>query len=108
MPINHTKEAQRAAAMIKRWGIAAKLSRNGTLRDCVAATLDFTPAGKGLNLDEVSRFLVAAPLAVPPDHELDKLVFNGSVYQLTAPVKGPRPGGVPYYYDITVLYESAA
>lgn len=108
MPIDHNKEALRAASMIKRRGVASKLSRNGVLRDCVAAMLEFSPSGKGLNLDEVSRFLVAAPLAIPPDHERDKLIFNGAVYQLTAPVRGPRPAGIPYYYDLTTVYESAA
>lgn len=108
MPINHNREAQRAAAGIKRWGAPAKLSRNGVLRDCIAGVLDFNPTSKGLNLDGVARMRVAAPLAIPPDHEHDKLIFKGAVYQIPNPVKGARPGGVPYFYDFDVLYESAA
>lgn len=108
MPINHDREALRASSGIKRWGAAAKLSRAGILRDCIAGILDYNPTSKGLNLDDAARVRVAAPLAIPPDHELDKLIFKGAVYQITSPVKGARPGGVAYFYDLDVLYESIA
>jgi hypothetical protein len=101
-------EASHAAEMIARWGNSAVLRRSGTDRPCVAAELEFNPTQRNLELAGVRRFLLAAPLDPPPNHELDLLVAFGEILRLVAPVKGPRPDGVVVYYDLLVEYQSAA
>jgi hypothetical protein len=99
--------AARAASMIERWGGPAQLLRNGTtLRDCTAAVLDFTPHGEGLGLRGTKRALIAAPLAIPPDHEQDELIHNGERYAIVQPVKGPRPAVSVIYYDAELAYRA--
>lgn len=104
--------AARAADHIARWGGPAKLLRNGTtLRDCTAAFLDYNPRGEGLGLREAARLLIAAPLAIPPDHEVDEVILTEggrtARYAIVAPVKGPRPGGIAVYFDCDIVYRAA-
>lgn len=101
-------EQDHAAEMIASWGQPAKLRRGVEERDCIAAELEFNPQARGLELAGVRRFLIAAPLDIPPYHEQDLLIANGEVLRLVVPVKGPRPDGVPVYYDLLVEYQSAA
>lgn len=99
--------ALRAAAHIERWGVTAYLLRDDVARECKAAILDHTPRSRGLAMEGAERMLIAAPLDIEPDYEVDRIVFQGSIYQLVAPVKGPRPAGVAIYFDADVVYESA-
>lgn len=110
MAIDFAEMAEHAAAMIRDWGSAAKLVRNGVERDCFAAVLDYNPRARGqaaLQLEGAERALIAAPLAIPPDFEQDKLAHGGKLYQIPTPVKGPRPAGVVVFYDADVIYERA-
>lgn len=107
MGIDHDGMARRAGSMIARWGKPAKLLRGGVLRDCVAAVLDYNPRARGLALEGAERALIAAPLAIPPDHEQDKLVHGEKLYQIPTPVKGPRPGDVVVFFDADIIYERA-
>lgn len=97
--------AARAKVLLARWGRDAHLLRGVELRPCIAAFLEFNPREQGLALEGARRVYVGAPLDVAPDHELDKLVFNGELYSIVAPVKGPRPAGTPILFDLIVLYE---
>lgn len=107
MAIDHDGMAKRAGAMIARWGKKAKLLRDGVERDCVAAVLDYNPRARQLSLEGAERVLIAAPLDIPPDHEKDKLIHGGRLYQIPTPVKGPRPGDVAIFYDADIVYERA-
>lgn len=107
MTIADEAMAGRCAAMIARWGRPAQLLRGTELRDCVAAVLDYTPHAAQMALEGSKQALLAAPLAVEPDHEKDELIFNGKKYAIVAPVKGPRPADIPIYYDLSVIYRSA-
>jgi len=101
-------EMQKAAGdMIRDWGAPAKLLRGASTRECFGAVLDYTPRTQGLALEGSQRMLMVAPLAIPPDHEHDKLIWKGGLYQLPSPVKGPRPGGPTVFYDFEVLFERA-
>jgi hypothetical protein len=97
--------ALRAGTLISRWGGPAFLLRGSALRDCTAVTLEYKPRGQGLALDDARQVLIAAPLDVPPDHEQDKFIQGDQLYGIVMPVKGPRPAGVPIYYDLTVTFE---
>lgn len=101
-------ESQHAGECIARWGAPAKLRRSGVDRDCIAAELEFSPGAKNLELAGVRKYLLAAPLDTPPNHELDLLVANGEVMRLVVPVKGPRPDGQPVYYELLVEFQSVA
>lgn len=96
--------AARAGSMIQRWGGAAQLLRDGELRSCVAATLDYNPRASQLNMQDLERALIAAPLTVAPHHQRDFLIKNGRKYRIVAPVKGPRPGERTIYYDLDIVY----
>lgn len=96
-----------AAFIIERWGGPAYLFRedDGIARECIAAKVDNTPRARGLALEGAARYLIAAPLAIEPDHELDKLVVGSKLYQIVNPVKGPQPNDVSIYFDLDVVYE---
>lgn len=100
--------AQKAADhQIRRFGGAARLRRSGVDRTCTAAFLEYSPREKGLLLDGARRVLVSPlGLSEPPNHELDLLVFAGSIYRIIAPVGGPRPAGKPIYYDLAVVFQA--
>jgi hypothetical protein len=108
MTIANASMAARAAAMIKRWGRPAALRRNGSDRDIIAGTLDFSPRANRENLDGAQRVIVAAPVSPAPDHELDQLVMDGNVFNIIEPVKGPRPANIAMFYDLAVVYVGPA
>lgn len=107
MSIADAAMAGRAGAIIARWGIPAQLLRGTTLRPCKAAILGHSPRARGLAMEGAEQVLIAAPLAIEPDHEQDFLIFKGKKYAIVSPVKGPRPGGDAIYYDADVVYNSA-
>lgn len=96
-----------AAFIIERWGGPAYLFRedDGVARECIAAKLEHNPRARSLALEGAERFLLAAPLEIEPDHELDKLVVGSKMYQIVNPVKGPQPADVPIYFDLDVVYD---
>lgn len=107
MPIDHSALQASAGSMIGDWGLPAQLLRGSELRPCTAAVLDYIPRGKQLILEGAERCLIAAPLAIPPNHELDKLVKSGKLYNIVDPAKGPRPADIAVYYDLLIIYDRA-
>lgn len=109
MTIADAGMAARAGALIARWGAPGYLLRGTTLRTCVTAVLDHNPRRRGEELEVSERVLLAAPLTIPPEHDRDKLIMgtsgNWKLYQITEPVKGPRPGQVVIYYEVSVAEE---
>lgn len=99
---------ERCGALVAEWGVPAKLVRSGMARDCIAATLDYKPGPQGLALVDAKQVLIAAPLEIEPDHELDKFYLNGKLYDIALPVKGPRPNDIPVYFDLLVQYSQEA
>lgn len=87
----------------------AKLRRGATDRNCTAAILDYSPREAQLRLDGARRMLISAKgLDIAPDHEQDMLLFTptGELFRIVSPVLGPRPAGVPIFYDCEVMYDS--
>lgn len=86
-----------------------KLRRDGADRNCTVAILEYKPHEKGLILEGALRALISTiNLNEPPDHEQDKLVHNGKIYNLVLADVGPRPGGTAIFHDMSVVYDSAA
>jgi len=114
---NFNRIQRRADSLIARFGGGlgkGKLRREGIPdRPCSCVIIEYSPNEKGLVLDGSRRALVSrfdpvtkAPLALPPNHELDKLVFAGEVMRIVKPDTGPRPNGEPVYHDLEVTYDS--
>jgi len=109
---NYTRSQQTAHRQIARFGGPAKLRRNGVDRDCTAAVVDFDPKDRNLILDGARRVLVSplhngAPLAIPPNHEQDLLIYKGEVLMLVQPPRGPRPAAISIFYDLAGIYKEA-
>jgi hypothetical protein len=113
---NYARLQKRADNMITRFGGKknnGKLRRNGVDRPCTCVVIEYTPSAVGLVQPGSRRALVSkfdpttgAPLAQPPDHEQDLLVFAGDVLRIVMPDSGPRPNGDPVYHDLEVQYDS--
>lgn len=114
MGYNITRARSVAHRQIVRFGrtpanplALGKLRRNGADRSCTVAIIDYKPHEKGLVLDGAVRALVSTQgLTEVPDHEQDLLIHNGKSYRLVAPDVGLRPGGVPIFHDLQVLYNA--
>ena len=90
--------------MIRRWGGPAFLERDGVRRPCVAARQEYKPQEVALfEIGSERMYVSAKNLAVPPDPQLDKLIFNGKRYSITQEPKGPRPNGMVMFYDCNVM-----
>lgn len=107
---DHARAQRVAGNQIERFGSPGKLRSiaDGSERDCKVAILEYGPRESQLRLEGYERALIAAPLAVPPNHETDLLVANGNVYRIVLPIRGPRPGGHAIYYEAQVLYDARA
>jgi hypothetical protein len=113
---NFARIQKRADSLIARFGGGTglgKLRRNGVDRPCTCVLIEYKPFEKQFVLEGARRALVSRfdpntgqPLDLPPNHELDKLVFAGEVLRIVAPDKGPRPNGEPVFHDLEVLYDS--
>jgi hypothetical protein len=94
--------------MIAAFGGPGKLSRNGTLRDCVIGDLTFDPRRRDLVIEGKRIFLIAALFGgveiVEPHHEQDLVVAFGETLRIVEPVRGPRPGGSPIFFEVTCEY----
>ena len=85
-----------------------QLRRSGILRDCTTAILEYKPHEKGLVLEGAQRSLISViGLTLPPNHELDILLYNGRAYRLVQADMGPRPGGTPIFHDYQVIYDAS-
>ena len=113
-PFDYGRSQRKADDMIRRRGGTGKLRREGSAdRGCSCVVIEYTPRERGLVNDGARRALVSAldpatraPLATPPDHMLDRVVFAGEVLRIVAPDRGPRPSGVVVFHDLEVRYDS--
>lgn len=116
--------AQRTAdRQIRKFGTSAKapgavgalvVIEGGAQRACIVGIVDYKPYERGLVEEGAVRALISyfdpngVALDPPPHHQTDKLLCAGSWYNFVAPIAGPRPGGVPVFYDCQVVYDSTA
>lgn len=97
-----------ALRMITRWGRTAQLDRSGSLRNCKCAIVDYRPRDRDLVTDGARRALIAAQgLTIPPDRELDILVFNGQRFRFAAKPTVYGPDGTDILYDCEVIYDAS-
>jgi hypothetical protein len=107
MAYNSSRGQATSLRQIKKFGGAGYLRRDGDDRPCWVGIVDYKPRDAELRTVGARRALVAAKdLAVPPDREQDLIVFAGEVWRIVTPVSGPRPNGVPLFYDCEVVYDS--
>jgi len=117
MAYNYTRARQTSDMQIAKFGGGKGLGllrREGIAdRKVTCAVIDYKPNEQGLREVGARRAMVSALdpvtggiLAVPPDHNKDKLIFAGEVLRIVNPDRGPRPSGVPVYHDLEVLYDS--
>lgn len=113
---NYARMVQKADQLIAKFGqpTPALLRRTGIDdRKCTAVMIDYKPREQGLRNVGARRFLISTidpitrlTLKLPPDFELDLIVFAGSAYRFPTPDEGPRPAGVTLYHDMEGIYDS--
>lgn len=113
---NYARMVKKANQLIQKFGqpTPAKLRRDGINdRPCTVVMIGYTPRQQELRSVGAVRFLISTidpvthlTLALPPNHELDMVVFAGSVYRLPTPDEGPRPGGTILYHDMEGVYDA--
>lgn len=89
----------------------ARLERDGVLRRCVAARLEYEVKERGLFAENSSRILISTiGLVLPePDFELDAVIFAGDRYKILLPINGFRQGpSSVLFYDCNVVFHSKA
>lgn len=109
--MDHARAQLVVLGQILKFGTSAVLRRGATDRPCIAGELIDKARSNDRRAAGSRTFLVAAVLVggtaiVAPDHEQDKLVFNGEVFTIPAPVKKLAPAGVAHYYELEVLFQS--
>lgn len=93
---------------IKKFGGAGYLLREGVYRPCWVGIVDYKPYDARLKEVGARRALVAASgLEIPPDRDEDTIVFKGEIWRIVNPPTGPRPNGVPLFYDCEVVLVGA-
>jgi hypothetical protein len=106
---NHLASQKRAHNHINRWGGIGQLVRGGVGRNATMAILEFSPRERNLVEEGVERIRVSAKgLTVPPDTDLDQVVFKGRKYNIQEPPLGPRPNGIAIFHDLYVIYTGPA
>jgi hypothetical protein len=108
---DYTRAQKVCDRQIRRFGgkdaLTAKLDRNGVLRSCIAARIEYTPKERALVIDGSSRMLISViGLVAPiPVFDLDMIIFAGERYKFNVPITGFRQGsGTVLYYDGNVTY----
>lgn len=112
--LDYQRTRKKADKLITRFGqpTPAKLRRAGVDRDCTAVLIDYRSNERGLRLEGARRLLISTynPTTrtdlVPPDHELDMVVFNNELLRIVKPDEGLRPGGITIFHDLEVVYDS--
>lgn len=101
----------KADALIRKNGRSdAKLRRGSVNRRCAAVVVDYKPREQELRSVGAQQALVSCfdpitkAVIIPPDPNLDVLVWNGSIYNIVAPDRGPRPAGDAVWHDLEVVY----
>jgi len=87
----------------------ARLEREGQLRRCVAARLEYDVKERGLFAENSSRILISTiGLVKPePDFQMDNILFAGDRYKILIPVSGFRQGPTSIlFYDCNVIFHS--
>jgi hypothetical protein len=111
---NLTRSQRTANDLIRRWGQGSRTQfvRGGIGRNVNGAMADWKPAERALIVDGAVRFYVAAFGLAPndyPDMNLDMLYYQAPnegafvTYRIVAPILGPRPNGVPVFFDLTCM-----
>jgi hypothetical protein len=107
MAINRIK----ADGLIRKNGRTDAFLRRGTTnRHVSAVVLDYKPREQELRSVGAQQALVSCldpitkAVIVPPDPNDDVLVWNGSIYRIVAPDRGPRPAGDAVWHDLEVVY----
>lgn len=112
MAFNWNRALGTTNRQITRFGANALLRRvvNGSNQDraCVAAVLEYSPRNRALVTEGASRVLISAQnLTIPPDEELDRLIWKGAAYRFPKPIRGIRPAGIVLFYDGEVVYDTS-
>lgn len=95
---------QSAHRMIQRWGGIGYLVRAGVQRAATMARIEYNAQERGLFLDKSSRIRVSViGLAIPPDHEQDRILYKGETYNIMMPPTGPRVTEEFIFYDCNVM-----
>ena len=105
MPHNYARSQSVADRMIRKYGAVAALRRANVDRMCYAVESDFTPAERaGKLINPVDRlFLVSSMgLLIPPNNEVDTLIFKGEVLRIKAPPGRLAPAGIVVYWELQV------
>lgn len=108
--MDHARAQLVCLGQILKFGTSAVLRRGAVDRPCIAGELFDNSRNNDRRAAGSRKFLVAAVLVggtaiVAPDHEQDKLVFNGEVFTLPSPVKHLAPAGVALHYELEVLFQ---
>jgi hypothetical protein len=114
---DYVKSRGTADKLIAKFGMKAKLRRNGVDRDCVVAIPEYMSREKPTDMANPTdrQVFIAAGLGdvptTPPNNELDRLVtfvqplgtVVDEVLEFTGgPVKPLRPAGITVVYQTTV------
>lgn len=107
MTYNSARGQYRSFLQIRKFGRQGYLRRDGVDRPCMVGIIDYKPYDASLREVGAQRALIAAyKLEVPPERDLDLLIFGDEVHRFSAPIKGPRPDGVVLFFDCEVVYDS--
>lgn len=108
---NYAAAQRRAHRRITKWGGRGVLRRDGVDREIVVGVIDYAPRNADLRMQGTRQAVISALdttgalVAPPPDFELDKLVWDGSLHRIVEPVKGIRPDGTAVFYQATIMYD---
>jgi hypothetical protein len=112
--VSYESMTTKATSLIKRRGSLGKLRRAGIPdRNCYCVITDYSPRERGLRNEGARRALISvedpatgAYMAIPPNHEVDTLVYAGEVLRIPTPVEGARPLDKFLYFELEVVYDS--
>lgn len=115
MAFNYIAMQGRAAKLIAKFGMPAKLSRNGVLRDCVVVETGFDPKedkGKLENPTDRVFIVQAKDLTIPPNKEAGDVLITYKYpdyteeddrLRLRTPAARLSPANLPIYWEIQVF-----
>lgn len=114
MAFNYVAMQARAAKLIAKYGMPAKLSRNGVLRDCIVVETGFDPRedrGKLENPTDRVFIVQAKDLQHPPNKEAGDILitFKFPTYtdeddrlKMRTPAGRLSPANLPIYWEMQV------
>lgn len=114
MGFNYLAMQARAAKLIAKYGMPAKLERNGIQRDCVVVETGFDPKesrGKIENPTDRVFIVQAKDLTIPPNMEAGDILVTfkwpdfsvvGERLRMRAPAGRLSPANLPIYWELQV------